>query len=94
MHLVPTADRAEPGPPNSAFVIVLILNWDTLADTLQCVESVRKSDYPRLAVWVVDNGSDEDPSDRLDEQFPSERYFLYYQDRMPRGPSGPRDVAG
>jgi len=53
-----------PGSPNSAFVIVVILNWDNLADTLQCMESVRKSDYPRLAVWIADNGSDEDPSDR------------------------------
>jgi len=66
MPLVPTADRAEPGLPNSEFVMVLILNWDNLADALQCVESVRKSDYPRLAVWIVDNGSDEDPSGRLD----------------------------
>ena len=65
-----------PGPPNSPFVIVVILNWDNLADTLQRMESVRKSDYPRLAVWVVDNGSDADPSDRLGEQFPSERYFI------------------
>jgi GT2 family glycosyltransferase len=73
MTLVPAADRPEPGPPNGAFVIVVILNWNNLADTLECVESVLRSDYPRLAVWVVDNGSDEDPSDRLGEHFPSAR---------------------
>ena len=73
MTLVPAAHRAEPGPPNGAFVIVVILNWNNLADTLECVESVLKSDYPRLAVWVVDNGSHEDPSARLGEQCPSVR---------------------
>ena len=57
---MPTADRAKPGPPNGAFVIGLILNCDNLADTLQCVKSVRKSEDPRHAVWVVDNGSDAD----------------------------------
>ncbi len=51
----------------------MILNWNNLADTFECVESVLKSDYPRLAVWVVDNGSDEDPTGRLGKWFPSVR---------------------
>jgi len=73
MTLVPAADLAKPGPPNGAFVIVVILNWNNLADTLECAESVLRSEYPRLAVWVVDNGSDEDPSDRLGEYCPTAR---------------------
>ena len=73
MTLPPAANRAEPGPPAAAFVIVVILNWNNVADTLECVESVLKSEYPRLACWVVDNGSDEDPSDRVGEHFPSAR---------------------
>jgi len=73
MTLVPAGDLAKPGTPNGAFVIVVILNWNNLVDTLECVESVLKSDYPRLAVWVVDNCSDEDPSGPLGERFPSAR---------------------
>ena len=73
MTLVPAENRAEPGLPNGPYVIAVILNWNNLADTLECVESVLKSDYARLAVWVVDNGSDEDPSARLAERFPSAR---------------------
>jgi GT2 family glycosyltransferase len=73
MTLVPAADLAEPGPPNGGFVIVVILNWNNLADTLECAESVLRSDYSRLAVWVVDNGSDEDPRDRLAEYCPTAR---------------------
>jgi hypothetical protein len=67
MTLVRAAELAEPGPPNGAFVFVVILNWNNLADTLECAESVLRSDYPRLAIWVVDKGSDEDASDRLGE---------------------------
>lgn len=73
MTLVSAAARVEPGPPTMAFVIAVILNWNNLADTVECVESVLESDYPRLAVWVVDNGSDEDPTDPLGKRFPSAR---------------------
>ena len=66
MTLVPPANRAELGPPNGPLVVVVILNWNNPADILECVES----DDPRLAAWVVDNGSDEDPTGRLGERFP------------------------
>ena len=67
------AGRSQPGPPNAALVVVLVLNWNNLPDTLECVASVLKSEYPRLACWVVDNNSDEDPSGPVGEQFPSAR---------------------
>lgn len=73
MTLVLGAARVEPGPPTAASVIVVILNWNNLADTVECVESVLDSDYPGLAVWVVDNGSDEDPTDPLGDRFPGTR---------------------
>jgi len=51
-------------------VVVIVLNWNNLSDTLECVESVRCSDYGNLAVWVVDNGSDEDPTLELSAKYP------------------------
>lgn len=36
---------------------VIILNWNGRDDTLECLESVFKSDYPNFEVIVVDNGS-------------------------------------
>jgi len=54
-------------------VVALVLNWNNLSDTLECVDSVRGSDYPNLAVWVVDNGSREDPSAVLQERYPDLR---------------------
>lgn len=37
--------------------LVLILNWNGWRDTLECLESVFRSDYPSFQVAVCDNGS-------------------------------------
>ena len=41
-------------------VFVVILNWNGLKDTVECLESVFKLDYPKFKVLVVDNGSRDD----------------------------------
>ena len=38
-------------------VFIIILNWNGKQDTLECLESVYKIDYPNFDVVVVDNGS-------------------------------------
>lgn len=44
-------------PSSEPLVSVVILNWNSLADTKQCLEGVRSIDYPNLEIVVVDNGS-------------------------------------
>jgi len=39
-------------------VSIIILNWNKWADTIECLESVLKSDYPNFNIILVDNGSD------------------------------------
>ena len=39
---------------------IIILNWNGLKDTLECLESVFKLDYPNFEIIVVDNGSTDD----------------------------------
>ncbi len=46
-------------------VAVIILNWNGLDDTLDCLRSLRESTTPRLQVIVWDNGSREDPAAAL-----------------------------
>lgn len=58
------------GSEQRPFVIALVLNWNNLPDTLECVDSVLRSDYSNLAVRVVDNGSGEDPSAVLLKRYP------------------------
>jgi hypothetical protein len=40
-------------------VFVIILHWNNQSDTLECLESLKKIDYPNYQVVVIDNGSKE-----------------------------------
>lgn len=42
---------------NSPLVSIVILNWNGLEDTKNCLEHVRKLNYPNYEIIVVDNGS-------------------------------------
>jgi hypothetical protein len=44
----------------AARVYVVILNWNGWKDTVECLESVFRSDYPNFRVVVCDNGSTDD----------------------------------
>ncbi len=39
---------------------IIILNWNNASDTIECLESVLKSDYKNISVFLVDNHSDDD----------------------------------
>jgi len=41
-------------------VMIIVLNWNGLADTLACLASLARLDYPAHEVVVVDNGSTDD----------------------------------
>ncbi|MHB8904522.1 MAG: glycosyltransferase family 2 protein [Melioribacteraceae bacterium] len=50
-------------------VSIIILNWNGLADTLECLESLRKIDYKNYDVILVDNNSSGDDVKILTERF-------------------------
>jgi len=52
----------QPAPP---LVVVSILNWNGWRETLVCLGSVRRLDYPNYLIVVVDNGSRNDSVDRI-----------------------------
>jgi hypothetical protein len=54
-------------------VVAIVLNWNNLPDTLECVASLRRSDWPNLSVWVVDNDSREDPTGPVSASHPGVR---------------------
>jgi GT2 family glycosyltransferase len=39
-------------------VVIVILNWNGLLDTLECLRSIQKITYPNFRVLVIDNGSE------------------------------------
>lgn len=55
----------------SPLVYVLILNWNGKSLTVDCVESVLKSDYENFRVLVIDNGSTDGSAAFLKERFGS-----------------------
>jgi len=51
-------------------VIIVVLNWNGLTDTLACLESLRGLDYPTHKLIVVDNGSTDGSPVTIRERFP------------------------
>ncbi|CAD6493495.1 MAG: Glycosyl transferase family 2 [Candidatus Argoarchaeum ethanivorans] len=50
-------------------VCIIILNWNGLQDTNECLESIRKISYPNYEVIVVDNASTGNDTEVLKEKF-------------------------
>ncbi len=46
-------------------ISIIILNWNGVSDTVECLESVRKIDYPNYDIIVVDNGSMDNSVEQL-----------------------------
>jgi len=51
-------------------VTIIVLNWNGLADTLECLGSLSRLDYPAYEVIVVDNGSTDGSPAAIRERFP------------------------
>jgi GT2 family glycosyltransferase len=50
-------------------VSIVIVNWNGLEDTIECLESLKKVGYPNYEVIVVDNGSTGNDAQVLREKF-------------------------
>ena len=53
-------------------VSVIILNWNNPQDTLQCLESAHKIDYPTFEILIVDNGSSDNSCELITANFPND----------------------
>ena len=52
-------------------VVAVVLNWNGWEDTIKCIGSLQKVDYPSLTTIIVDNNSSDGSADKISEQFPS-----------------------
>lgn len=55
-----------PAESRSPSVWVVVLNWNGLADTLDCLRSLHQHDYPNTQILVVDNGSKDSEADEIE----------------------------
>lgn len=56
-------------------VSIIILNWNSLQDTILCLESIFKMNYRNFDVLVIDNGSEENPELYLRDKYPQIRFI-------------------
>jgi len=54
---------------NHPKVSIIILNWNGLGDTIECLESLKKITYPNYGIIVVDNGSSGSDVEALRERY-------------------------
>ena len=52
-----------------AAVAIIILNWNGLGDTVECLESLRRIAYPSYKIVVVDNGSKGNDASILEKKY-------------------------
>lgn len=46
-------------------IAIIVLNWNGWADTIECLESIRRSTYREYQIIVVDNGSDDQSVEQI-----------------------------
>ena len=52
-------------------VYIITLNWNGKDDTMECVQSLKKLNYPNFQIVVVDNGSTDGSVSMLKAEYPS-----------------------
>jgi GT2 family glycosyltransferase len=62
-------------------VSVIILTWNNYEDTKECLDSLRKITYLNYGIIVVDNGSKDGSTQRLQKEFP-EHIYIYNKDNL------------
>lgn len=55
---------------------IVLLNWNSAPDTIRCVKAIEAWQAIRPAIWVVDNGSQDDSVARLRQSCPHVRLLL------------------
>lgn len=58
-------------PGKQPLVFILVLNWNGLADTTECLRSLSLLGYKNKRVVVVDNGSDGEEAIKIETTFPA-----------------------
>lgn len=61
---------------NCPKVFIVILNWNGLEVTIECLDSVMKMDYPNYEVVVVDNGSTGDDVGVLRQKYGNQIHII------------------
>ncbi len=70
------------------YVPIIIVNWNGLTDTIECVDSVLRQDYPNYSIHLVDNGSDQNEGETLALKYQHDDRVYVYQSNENLGFTG------
>lgn len=70
-------------------ISVIILNWNNAKDTLECLDSVNKIDYPDFETIIVDNGSTDDSLSKIKKAYP---HIIYLENKENLGFTGGNNI--
>src|SRR3972149_11394107 len=73
-------------------VFIIILNWNGKDDTLTCLDSVQKLNYPNYHVIVVDNGSTDGSADAIRGRYSSVSWLTMIENGSNLGYTGGNNV--
>ena len=59
------SERGELMRQTEPVVAVLVLNWNRHQELVECVRSLQANDYPRMRIYVIDNGSRQESIDYI-----------------------------
>jgi len=57
--------------PTAPKVCIVILNWNNLSDTLECLRAIKNLEYPNRESVVVDNGSVDGSAEQIKAAYPA-----------------------
>lgn len=66
-------------------VIVITINYKQNQDTLECINSLLKSDYANFKILLIDNRSTEENVDDLEKRMPPDKRILFHKISPNRG---------
>lgn len=52
-------------------VAVILVNWNAVDVTLDCIESIQRARHPEVSIIVVDNGSSDDSAEKIKKRYSS-----------------------
>jgi hypothetical protein len=58
---------------STKYVVAIVLAWNHISDTIECIASLLKSNYRNLQITLVDNGSIDGTAGIIVEKFPEVR---------------------
>ncbi len=57
--------------PEQPLVFIVVLAWNQLTETLECLESLVQQSYSNLSIVLADNGSSDGSADVVAQKFPA-----------------------